>query len=128
MKKLLVCALAAAGMVACVNEDVVQLPKSDVISFADAFIDNSTRAEVATDPSLTKETLKAFDVWAYMTSVDGTVLVDEDVELNGTKWDYANLQYWTPKKDYFFAALAALRRICLPERKPSTSGTEAGQM
>ena len=108
MRKLLVCALAAAGMVACVNEDVVQLPKSDVISFADAFINNSTRAEVAADPSLTKETLKAFDVWAYMTSVDGTVLVDEDVELNGTKWDYANLQYWTPNKDYFFAALAPM--------------------
>ena len=108
MKKFLVCALAAVGMVACVNEDVVQSPKSDVISFADAFIVNATRAEVAADPSTTKATLEAFDVWAYMSSVDGTVLVDEDVERNGTSWDYANLQYWTPNKNYFFAALAPM--------------------
>ena len=108
MKKFLVCALVAVGMVACVNEDVVQRPKSDVISFADAFINNSTRAEVAADPSTTTASLEAFDVWAYMSSVDGTVLVDEDVERNGTSWDYANLQYWTPNKNYFFAALAPM--------------------
>ena len=107
MKKFLVGALAAISMVACVNEDVVQLPKSDAIRFADAFIDNSTRA-TAVDPSTTKASLTAFDVWAYMTSVNGTVLVDEDVELNGANWDYANLQYWTPNKNYFFAALAPM--------------------
>ena len=81
MKRFLICALAALGMVACVSEDVVQLPKSDAISFADAFIGNSTRAEVAEDPSTTKANLKAFDVWAYMTSLNGTVLVDEDLTL-----------------------------------------------
>ena len=108
MRKILVCALAAMGMVACVNEDVVQLPKSDTIRFADAFIDNSTRGAV--DPSTTKESLEAFDVWAYMTSTNGTVLVDENVTLNAatSSWDYANLQYWTPVKNYFFAALAPM--------------------
>ena len=108
MRKILACALAAVGMVACVNEDVVQLPKSDAIRFADAFIDNSTRAAV--DPSTTKESLTAFDVWAYMTSTEGTVLVGEDVQFNETtsSWDYANVQYWTPEKDYFFAALAPM--------------------
>ena len=108
MKRFLVYALAAIGMVACVNEDVVQLPKSDTIRFADAFINNSTRAAKAEDPSTTKETLEAFDVWAYMTSLNGTVLVDEDVELKNGNWDYANLQYWTPEKNYFFAALAPM--------------------
>ena len=106
MKKLLVCALAAIGMAACVNEDVVSLPKSDAICFADAFIDNSTRGAV--DPSTTKATLEAFDVWAYMTSLNGTVLVDEDVKLEGANWEYANTQYWTPNKNYFFAALAPM--------------------
>ena len=106
MKRFLACALAAIGMVACVSEDVVQLPKSDAISFANAFIGNSTRAAV--DPSTTEATLEAFDVWAYMTSLNGTVLVDEDVELNGANWDYANTQYWTPNKNYFFAALAPM--------------------
>ena len=36
MKRFLICALAALGMVACVSEDVVQLPKSEAISFADS--------------------------------------------------------------------------------------------
>ena len=108
MKRFLVCSLATLAMVACVNEDVVETPKSDIIRFADAHINNSTRAVEAVDPSTTKATLDAFDVWAYMTSTDGTVLVDEDVELEGTSWDYANLQYWTPNKNYFFAALAPM--------------------
>ena len=108
MKKLLVFALATIGMVACFNEEVVQLPKSDTIRFADAYINNSTRAEPAEDPSTTKATLEAFDVWAYMTTLNGTVLVDEDVQLVGGDWDYDNLQYWTPNKNYFFAALAPM--------------------
>ena len=108
MKKLLVLALATIGMVACFNEEVVQLPKSDTIRFADAYINNATRAAQAEDPSTTKEELDAFDVWAYMTSLNGTVLVDEDVELVGGDWDYDNLQYWTPNKNYFFAALAPM--------------------
>ena len=108
MKKLLVFALATIGMVACFSEDVVQLPQSDTIRFADAYINNSTRADQAVDPSTTKETLEAFDVWAYMTSLTGTVLVDEDVELVSGGWDYTNTQYWTPNKDYFFAALAPM--------------------
>ena len=108
MKRFLICALAALGMVACVSEDVVQLPKSEAISFADAFIGNSTRAVVAEDPSTTKANLKAFDVWAYMTSLNGTVLLDEDVELKGGSWDYENTQYWTPNRNYFFAALAPM--------------------
>ena len=108
MKKLLVFALATIGMVACFSEDVVQLPKSDTIRFADAYINNSTRADQAIDPSITKEKLLAFDVWAYMTSLTGTVLVNEDVELVNGGWDYANTQYWTPNKKYFFAALAPM--------------------
>ena len=108
MKKLLVFALATIGMVACFSEDVVELPKSDTIRFADAYINNSTRANQAADPSTTKETLAEFDVWAYMTSLSGTVLVDEDVKLVGGGWDYTNTQYWTPNKNYFFAALAPM--------------------
>ena len=108
MKKLLVFALATIGMVACFSEDVVQLPKSDTIRFADAYINNSTRAVQAEDPSTTVQTLAGFDVWAYMTSLNGTVLVGEDVTRVGGDWDYTNLQYWTPNKNYFFAALAPM--------------------
>ena len=109
MKRFLICALAAVGMVACVSEDVVQLPKSEAISFADAFIGNSTRAVTAEDPSTTKAKLKAFDVWAYMTTTDGIVLEDENLTLTEKgNWYYFNTQYWTPKRNYFFAALAPM--------------------
>ena len=109
MKRFLICALAAIGMVACVSEDVVQLPKSDAISFADAFIGNSTRAVTAEDPSTTKANLTAFDVWAYMSTLGGTVLEDEDLTLTDKgNWYYANTQYWTPNRNYFFAALAPM--------------------
>lgn len=109
MKRFLICALAALGMVACVSEDVVQLPKSEAISFADAFIGNSTRAVVADDPSTTKANLTAFDVWAYMSKLGGTVLVDEDLTLTGQgTWYYENTQYWVPNRNYFFAALAPM--------------------
>lgn len=127
MKRFLACALAAIGMVACVSEDVVQLPKSDAISFANAFIGNSTRAAV--DPSTTEATLEAFDVWAYMTSVNGTVLVDEDVELNGNIWEYDNIQYWTPNKNYFFAALAPMNSANWDlDASKATFGVGAGEV
>ena len=105
MKKLFVVALAALGMVACVNEDVVETPKSDVIAFA-GLVDNATRAAV--DPSTTKDNLTAFDVWAFMNEFDGTVFENEDVKLVGEAWDYTNIQYWTPLNKYYFAALAPM--------------------
>ncbi|MBO7313977.1 MAG: fimbrillin family protein, partial [Alistipes sp.] len=60
MKKLLVIALAAIGVVACVKEEVALMPKGGAISFENAFISNSTRGAV--DPSTTTETLDGFNV------------------------------------------------------------------
>ena len=108
MKKLFVVALAALGMVACVNEDVVETPKSDVIAFAGASIDNATRA--AEDPSFdqVKGNLDAFNVWAFMTTTNGPVFEGEEVTKNGNVWGYGDTQYWAPEKDYYFAALAPM--------------------
>ena len=111
MKKLFVVALAALGMVACVNEDVVETPKSDAIAFAQVYVDNAVRA-AAVDPSFApsaKNELKSFDVWAFMDGAAGTVLADEDVtKVAGTQdeWTYTNVQYWFPGHDYYFAAVA----------------------
>ena len=108
MKKLFVVALAALGMVACVNEDVVETPKSDAIAFAGASIDNATRA--AEDPSFdqVKGNLNAFNVWAFMTTTNGPVFEGEEVTKNGNVWGYGDTQYWAPEKDYYFAALAPM--------------------
>ncbi|MBR4850893.1 MAG: fimbrillin family protein [Tidjanibacter sp.] len=108
MKKLFVIALAAIGMVACVQNEIVETPKSDAIAFAGAYIDNATRA--AADPSFNEQVgnLTAFNVWGYMDETAGTVFSAEEVtKLNGA-WSYNNTQYWAPGHTYYFAALAPM--------------------
>ena len=103
MKKLLVFALAAIGMVACVKEEVTLLPQGDAISFESAFIDNATRAE---DPSITTATLGGFKVWGFVKEHDGEIFNGVEVTKNGNVWSYDGTQYWVPKQPYYFAALA----------------------
>lgn len=111
MKKLFVVALAAMAMVSCVmNEEVVEVKGGDAIAFADAFLDNATRAAV--DPSFTpnqgENPLTGFNVWAFMDDVTGTVFEAEDVTKSGDAWTYVNTQYWAPNHTYYFAALAPM--------------------
>ena len=106
MKKLLFVALAAVGMTACVqNEELAVAGGNVAIAFDNAYVYNPTRNA---NPTTTTESLEAFDVWAYMDEVAGTVLTDENVTKVGGKWGYASLQYWMPKHTYYFAALAPM--------------------
>ena len=102
MKKLLVSLLAIAGLVACTNDEVVNVQKGNPITF-DSFVENATRAN---DPSTTTNSLNAFRAWAYMDNTTGVVLNDELVEKVGSVWSYVNTQYWMPRHTYYFAALA----------------------
>ena len=102
MKKLLVSLLAIAGLVACTNDEVVNVQKGNPITF-DSFVENATRAN---DPSTTTNSLNAFRAWAYMDNTTGVVLNDELVEKVGSVWSYVNTQYWMPGHTYYFAALA----------------------
>ena len=102
MKKLLVSLLAIAGLVACTNDEVVNVQKGNPITF-DSFVENATRAN---DPSTTTNSLNAFRAWAFMDEVSGEVLKNELVEKVGSVWSYVNTQYWMPDHTYYFAALA----------------------
>lgn len=104
MKKLLIFALAAMSMVACVKEEVTLLPQGDAISFENAFIDNATR--VAVDPSTTTATLNGFNVWGFVKEYDGVIFDGVEVTKNGDVWSYMGTQYWVPNQPYYFAALA----------------------
>ena len=106
MKKLLVFALAAVSMVACVKEEVTLLPQGDAISFESAFIDNATRAAV--DPSTTTATLDSFNVWGFVKEYDGEIFNAVDVTKNGNVWSYQGTQYWVPNQPYYFSALAPM--------------------
>ena len=43
MKKLLLIALVAAGMTACMQSEELAVPQSEAISFGNAYLDNSVR-------------------------------------------------------------------------------------
>ena len=106
MKKFFVIALAALGMVACVNDGITELPNGGEITFGDAFINNSTRAAV--DPSYTKSTLDKFNVWGYVENTTGTVFEGVEVTNNDGVGTYSGTQYWAPSKNYYFAAVAGV--------------------
>ena len=121
MKKLLLMAFATISLVACVQEEVVNVPQTDAITFDQAYIDNATRT--AADPSTTTASIDAFDVWAFMNEWDGTVLTDEDVTRTSTGWTYANTQYWTPLNKYYFAALAPMNSANVKETLATSNET-----
>ena len=105
MKKLFISVLAIASLVACNTEEVLVQQGPQAIGFENAFVDNATRA---IDPSTKTDDLKAFDVWAFMDEPKGIVFEDEDVTGEKGNFSYANIQYWIPGHDYYFAALAPM--------------------
>ena len=124
MKKILVSALAAMSLVACVQDELVTAPQEAAISFQGAYVQNATRAAV--DPSTTTASINAFDVWAFMNESNGTVLKDEDVTKGSNGWTYANTQYWTPLNNYYFAALAPMNSANVTETIASGEAAKLG--
>lgn len=102
MKKFLLGLLALAA-VACTNDDVVK-QESTLISFGDSFVEIKTRA--AADPSITTESIDAFDVWGFITQPSGVVFDAERVTKGTEGWSYKNLQWWLPNNNYYFFAVA----------------------
>ena len=106
MKKLFVSVLAIAAAVACNTAEIVDLPQNPQINFANAFVQNATRADVAADPSTKTADLASFNVWGFMNEPAGQVFVEELVTKSGDAWGYTNTQYWVKGHTYYFAALA----------------------
>ena len=92
--------LATISMVACMNEEITEMPNGGEISFDNAFVENSTRAE------LNKDNLADFAVWAYAEEPQNVVFAGEEVEKTNGVWGYQGKQYWLPGKTYYFAAVA----------------------
>ena len=124
MKKLLVFALAAVGMVACMSEETTLLPQGDAISFESAFIDNATRA--AADPSTTTAELDGFNVWGFVKEYDGTIFEGTEVKKVDGAWGYQGTQYWVPNQPFYFAALAPMNSanwsVALATDEPAKRG------
>ena len=108
MKKVLLSVLAVGMLTACSQDETVDIQKSAKITFAGAFVENASRAELSADPSTTTKTLTGFDVWAFMDTPDGVMLTGDDVEGVQGNFSYAHTQYWIAGHDFYFAALAPM--------------------
>lgn len=109
MKKILIFALAAAAMVSCSTDEVVDI-KKESIGFDKLFVDNSTRA---IDGSFSSTNMpKSFQVYG-ITKGDETnapeVPIFNNVKVENTSegWKYADqyTQYWIDGNTYNFAAV-----------------------
>lgn len=104
MKKIFLIALAAIGMTACMQEEVMDTPTGGAITFENAFVDNATRAAAVIDNA----NLNEFQVWGFVNAPSGVVfnetIVSKDTDTG--LWSYDGTQYWAPDNDYYFAAVA----------------------
>lgn len=88
-----------AVLSSCTQNEVVEVADNNAISF-DAFVNNSTRADITTD------NINHFMVFG---GYDGNYTnVFNNVKVYGGKgsWGYDNTQYWTDGKTYTFQAYA----------------------
>lgn len=112
MKKLFTILAVAATLVSCAKDETIAVNKGEAIQFGNAFVENSTRADTATDPSYSTTgkgvALTQFNVYGAVNGVNifngNTVTKGEAAygaawTLNGAK------QYWINGADYEFVAV-----------------------
>ena len=124
MKKLFVAVLAIAGLVACNNEETVLVQGPAPIAFDGSFVE--TRANEAKDPSITTENITGFDVWGFMDKAEGQIFDREHVTGTKGKFTYANIQYWVPGHNYYFAATAPAQSKNIVLTTPATTDATKG--
>lgn len=109
MKKLFITALAALGLVACSNDEVIE-QNYTAINFGSTFVDNATRAALDTTYNTAK--LDSFQVYGTITNSVNAVANIFNAELvsetSTNVWSYnpENTQYWIPGNTYKFWAIA----------------------
>jgi hypothetical protein len=110
MKKTILFGLAGAALLAvgCTNDETVEIPATKAITFANAFVDNNTKAD-PTDPSTTVETLNEFGVFGYVTKDGSSQIFDNktvESKDKGATWTYTGIQYWIDGGEYVFSAVS----------------------
>ena len=117
MKKLFLMLAAAAAVASCSKDYTIVADQGEAIAF-NSFVENSTRADAAADPSYTAATLKKFQVWGTVNGGDGLVSIFNGADVEGivgstgegdnkvpNVWRCNVKQYWIKDAIYNFAAL-----------------------
>ena len=109
MKKILLVALAAVGMAACVQNEELAVSNGNAIKFDNVYVDNATKTAIDGSYTAAKGNLDHFNVWATIGNggVSTNIFEDLAVTKNGGAWTYdASLtQYWIPGNYYEFVGV-----------------------
>ena len=107
MKKYLYIALAAAALTSCSSDETLDIQK-EAIAFGDAFVENSTRATEAADPSYGAKTpITSFRLYGTVNNINiyNAVNVTKGDKNYNEAWNCPVTQYWVDGADYKFAAV-----------------------
>lgn len=116
MKKIFIAALALAAVAACNKAEVIDMAPQKAISFADPFVDASTK--VIDNAYTAANTPSSFKVYGTLSNGTSTVNIFDAVDVYKTQqattdiagtdtWYYAadKVQYWMKGNTYNFAAV-----------------------
>mgnify|MGYP003295327306 CR=1 FL=1 len=111
MKKIILAAMAFAALAACTKETTVDVAREE-ITFGNAFVDNSTKADAATDPSYSTTgkgvALTQFNVYGAVNGVNifNGNTVSKGEAAYGSAWTLTGTkQYWIAGADYKFVGV-----------------------
>lgn len=129
MKKLFISLLAVAALASCAKEDVIVADPGELIGF-NSFVENSTRADAATDPSYSTTTgkgvaLTKFNVYGAVNGVNifNGNEVTKGQAAYGDAWTLSGAsQYWINGADYEFVAVVDGNKAGVTSITPSASG------
>lgn len=130
MKKLFIAVLAVAALASCSKEESISVDRGEAIAFGNAFVDNATRADAATDPSYstTKGNLTMFNVYGAVNGVNifNGNLVEKKDAAYGAAWTLTGAkQYWIAGADYKFVGVVDGSKTGVTAITPDAAGLPA---
>ena len=128
MKKTLFAILALAA-IACNKADVIDSNPGEAIQFGNAFVDNSTKADAATDPSYSTTgkgvALEQFNVYGAVNGVNifaGNTVTKAGAAY-GSAWTLTGAkQYWIAGADYKFVGVVDGNKTDVTVITPDAAG------
>lgn len=127
MKKIILAAMAFAALAACTKETTVDVAREE-ITFGNAFVDNSTKAAAATDPSYSTSgngvALEQFNVYGAVNGVNifnGNLVTK--TAAYGAAWTLTGAkQYWIAGADYKFVGVVDGNKTGVTAITPDAAG------
>ena len=110
MKKTILATLAIASMMSCSNEELLEAPAQQAITFGNTFVEKAPATRAAYDGSYTTSSLTQFQVYGTITNTSdatGRVFTGEEVKNQSGTWTLNGAtQYWIPGNTYNFWGIA----------------------